>query len=217
MRRILYYSGQVLQSKHGNLTYVSDAAPKIQPSGKICRRIKVKCGCGNIFIVARQSIASGLTSSCGCINKQMCGDRARTHGKSGSAEYNSWASIHQRCYYQNSTEYYLYGARGIKVCDRWKKFENFYKDMGEKPSPRHSIDRINNDGNYEPSNCRWATYHQQQSNRRNNNATVGVYYDKWSRSWRAMLKAQGKNWSKRFKTEQEAILARRQAEKDFGV
>jgi hypothetical protein len=85
-----------------------------------------------------------------------------------SSEYLAWDHMKQRCFNPNSKNYKHYGGRGIKVCDRWvNSFENFYNDMGAKPSKEHSIDRINNDGNYEPGNCRWATNIEQQRNRTN--------------------------------------------------
>jgi hypothetical protein len=86
-----------------------------------------------------------------------------------SSEFRTWVNIKQRCYNINTPYYINYGERGIKVCNRWlESFENFYEDMGPKPTPYHSIDRINNDGNYEPSNCKWATKKEQQNNTRRN-------------------------------------------------
>lgn len=92
------------------------------------------------------------------------------HSKRASitAEYNSWISMKTMCNNPNYSGYSDYGGRGISVCDRWGTFDNFLKDMGKKPSPKHSLDRIDNDGNYEPGNCRWATRKQQSRNRRGN-------------------------------------------------
>jgi hypothetical protein len=90
----------------------------------------------------------------------------RTHGMCGSAEYATWCGMLRRCRNKNERAYRHYGGRGIIVCDRWLDFANFYADMGPKPSKDHSIDRINNDGNYEPGNCRWATWSQQAKNKR---------------------------------------------------
>jgi len=100
----------------------------------------------------------------GLHNKKEAGSLTRR------SEYNTWENMKSRCYNKNNKCYHYYGGRGIKVCDRWlNSFENFYIDMGKKPTPKHSIDRFpNNNGNYEPSNCRWATQKQQVGNRRNN-------------------------------------------------
>lgn len=87
------------------------------------------------------------------------------HGMSKSPEYISWRSMIQRCCNPNNKQYKYWGGRGIIVCEEWRKFSNFYRDMGKRP-PKRTIDRINNDGNYEPGNCRWATNRQQRANTR---------------------------------------------------
>jgi hypothetical protein len=93
--------------------------------------------------------------------------RRRTHGMSQRPIYYTWKRMKGRCYRPNDSDYRWYGARGIEVCERWRNsFAAFYADMGERPSPQHSIDRINNDGHYEPANCRWATAGEQNRNKR---------------------------------------------------
>ena len=97
-----------------------------------------------------------------------------THGLSRTPEYRSWAEMKQRCFNPNHKQYSDYGGRGITVCDRWLNFKNFLADMGSRPSPKHSLDRINNDGDYCPDNCRWATKAEQVNNRRSNRfITIG--------------------------------------------
>ena len=115
-----------------------------------------------------------------------------SHGLSHSSEYSTWNSMIQRCNNKKSKEYKNYGGRGISVCDKWlNSFSCFYNDMGRKPSKDYSIDRINNEGNYEPKNCRWATWTQQTNNTRkrvnNTSGHTGVYFYKPSKKWRASI------------------------------
>ena len=132
------------------------------------------CSCGNMVVVVRSELKTGDTKSCGCLRKETAHLQGKKNTKHGCAreglepsEYRSWVEMRRRCTNRNSIGYRYYGGRGIAVCERWSSFENFLADMGKKPTPRHSIDRYpNNDGNYEPGNCRWATAKQQASNRR---------------------------------------------------
>jgi hypothetical protein len=101
------------------------------------------------------------------------------HGLWDSVEYDAFQAMHQRCEHPKNKQYPNYGGRGIKVCNRWKTFIPFFEDMGLRPSPRHSIDRINNNGDYSPKNCRWATVKVQSSNRRNNRFYKGLTITQW--------------------------------------
>jgi hypothetical protein len=139
------------------------------------------------------------------------------HGMTNSLEYKTWNQIKNRCLNANHHAYSNYGGRGITVCERWKNsFENFLADMGRKPSKEYSIDRINANGNYETGNCRWATIHQQASNRRNSLPVPGVSWDKSKNTWKAILTVNRKVvLNKRFKNYNDAVQARKIAEEQW--
>ena len=122
---------------------------------------KCKCECGNYTIVQIRAVVSGNTKSCGCYNKekvQKTGKANKTHGYSTSKIYKLWWSIVQRCNNKKSKMYKDYGAKGIKICEEWLKFDNFLKEMGDRPSNLYTVRRINIDKDYEVSNCKWAIY-----------------------------------------------------------
>lgn len=132
-----------------------------------------RCDCGNEKQVNSGALRQRQTNSCGCWRQDSARIISRTHGLSKTAEYKTWQQMIQRCDNQGDANYPNYGGRGISVCEKWQNFENFYADMGKRPSGM-SIDRKDNDGNYEPGNCRWATLIQQNRNRR---STRNVTYN----------------------------------------
>lgn len=130
---------------------------------------KCQCECGKVVHVNGSNLIRGLSVSCGCFREQFQRDCSRFKGDDPTSEYNTWVGMKQRCSNPQNPRYDGYGGRGIKVCSQWmESFDVFLKDMGPKPTPKHSIDRINNEGNYEPSNCRWATNQEQCNNKRTN-------------------------------------------------
>ena len=127
----------------------------------ICR-----CDCGKTIHVRKGSLRTSNTSSCGCMKREMAAERTTKHGLCYTKEYKAWQHMKDRCYNWNDKRYLDYGGRGIIVCDRWlNSFENFIDDMGFCPDG-YSLDRINPNGNYEPSNCRWADKITQANNKR---------------------------------------------------
>lgn len=121
------------------------------------------CDCGRKVVILEYNLRDGNSKSCGCGREVS----HRKHGLRKAPEYRLWQNMVQRCGNPNNPRYDDYGGRGIRVCARWRKsFAAFYADVGPRPSAKHSIDRIDNDGNYEPGNVRWATAYQQVHNRR---------------------------------------------------
>lgn len=154
--------------KFNRLTVVAEAAR----DKAYRRKLLVRCDCGTEKIVDQDALRTGKTKSCGCLQRYVLLQRSVIHGfnRQGGRKrlYSIWATMLSRCRDQNCSTYYKYGARGIAVCERWSKFENFLADMGEPPTAKHTLDRKDNLGNYEPGNCRWATAIEQQNNTRRN-------------------------------------------------
>ncbi len=125
-----------------------------------------RCDCGIEKLIYVNGVRSGKVKSCGCLSKEASRKRATTHGKSNSTLYAVWEGIKARCLNKNAANYKNYGGRGIKLCERWMDFAAFDFDIGSQWAPGLEIDRINNDGDYEPGNCRWVTHQENSSNTR---------------------------------------------------
>lgn len=130
------------------------------------RKWPCKCQCGTERLVAGPSLARGVSQSCGCLHREIASQAATKHGGGGSAEYRVWKHMRGRCRDPNDTRYADYGGRGISICARWDDFALFLLDVGPRPSPSHSIERLDVDGNYEPGNVVWATAKEQARNTR---------------------------------------------------
>ena len=180
-----------------------------------------QCECGVSIVVWGGDLNSGGTKSCGCLRKELAAERATTHGHSRTELYTCYINMLRRCYGGDDKSYDDYEGRGITVCDRWlNSLEDFLADMGARPSPEHSIDRVDNDKGYSPDNCRWATKREQVINRRipknNTSGVKGVYWYKAGQKWRAQINIDGKQTSLGgFPNKDEAIAARRRAEQKY--
>lgn len=156
----------ILGRAFGWLTVIAETEKRTKHQQRIW---ECKCECGATTFVTTTRLIHGTTRSCGCRKQELRLRSVITHNRSKTPEYSSWRSMRERCQNPNSKYYPRYGGCGIVICERWQTFENFREDMGLRPSLKHTIDRYpNNDGNYEPGNCRWATKKEQSRNTKTN-------------------------------------------------
>lgn len=166
----------------GRWTVIREGNPKINKRGNHLSTSLCRCECGIECDVSNSNLRRGITYSCGCLQREETCVRFRTHGASVgrvvTPEYRSYSQMLMRCSNPRNKSFPNYGGRGIAVCERWKEgFANFFEDMGQRPTPQHSIDRINNDDDYCPENCRWSTKVEQA-----NNTRVTRYYEFYGKS-----------------------------------
>lgn len=153
--------------------------------------IRCRCICGTEADVNVYNLKAGKSKGCGCKHDERISQSKTRHGLSDTTEHFTWMNMRRRCENPKDKAFHNYGGRGIFVCERWRtSFDNFISDMGLKPTPRHTIERINNDGPYSPENCKWATYKEQMANKRNK---VRVLYKGELCSFREVAEDSGVN------------------------
>lgn len=213
-----YKFGDRLNTK-SKLTFIMETNPLHNKCGNKTRRGIFSCECGNFVEVGISQVCQGRTVSCKCHRTRATKEALLKHGKSHTKSHRTWVNMLARCYKESYECFTNYGGRGIKVCDRWtdenEGYINFLKDMGE-PCENQSIERRDVNGDYTPGNCCWANLSNQAFNKRtkvtNTSGKTGVYFCKQTSKWRACITKEGKTFSKRFNTFEDAVEYRKQLE-----
>lgn len=186
MGRKISVPDPVIGSKFGRLTVLHEFRPH---EGQ--RESMAECSCGKVLKVVKCRLLDGRTTSCGCYERELTSQRSATHRMTGSPEYRSWTAMKGRCYSETHPDYHNYGARGIVVHESWLAFEAFYVDMGSKPGPGFSLERLDTMGNYVPGNVIWADSFQQNNNRR---SSVRLEYKGQLYTYEELSKLSGIAW-----------------------
>jgi len=156
------YDGQ----RFNRLLILKDAPDKVLPSGRVTRMVECQCDCGKKHTTYLHCVKAGVASSCGCLRNELSSSRNSTHGMVGTPEYETWHAMCKRA--RGTCDRKRYFDRGIGICPEWAtSFETFYRDMGDRPSASHSIDRVDNSKGYSPENCKWSTIREQNRNKTN--------------------------------------------------
>lgn len=210
MRKVIDLVGQ----RFGRLVVIEEAGRKNANAIWKCQ-----CDCGNEYVARSNTLRRGVTTSCGCVCREKARERATVHGMTGTTEFETWSSMVQRCSNPAHEHYKNYGARGIRVCERWSEFKNFYTDMGAKPKGL-TLDRIDNHKGYSPDNCRWTDARTQAANTRrvefSATGIVGVWKRRDSGKYRAVMRIDGTLVSAgTYECLDDAVRARRKLEEDY--
>lgn len=190
---------EVVGKVFDRLTVIKDLPSRMSgvSAVKSKRYILCRCSCGNEVEIAFESVRGGKVGSCGCLRKESIASVNYTHGDYKSVEYKAWAKIKGRCHCETDAKYPIYGGRGIKVCDRWRRsYEAFLEDMGRRPKGKSSIDRLDVNGDYRPGNCRWSTCTEQANNTRRNVRLSFNNVEKTMAEWAKFLGINYKNFHK---------------------